>query len=73
MAQAVSRATSGHSQTPEHGTRQALEDLMGPESIVTASLLRLDILPCDGQRVPERYRVMFSGDPTLIEPPGDHT
>ena len=51
--------------------RQALDDLMGPESIVPDGPLRLDVLPCDGLPVSERYRVLFSGDLAAVEPPPD--
>ena len=70
VARAVSRATEGGAEVSEHETRRALDDLMGPESIIPPGPPRLDVLPCDGLAVPERYRVMFSGDPGLVEPPG---
>ena len=70
VARAVSRATEGGAEVSEPETRRALEDLMGPESIIPPGPPRLDVLPCDGLAVPERYRVMFSGDPGLVEPPG---
>jgi hypothetical protein len=71
VARAVSRATGGRLEASEHETRRALEDLMGPESIIPPGPPRLDVLPCDGLAVSERYRVMFSGDPGLLEPPDE--
>jgi hypothetical protein len=55
----------------DEAVRLALDDLMGPESIVPDGALRLDVLPCDGLPVPERYRVLFTGDLAAVEPPPD--
>jgi len=59
------------SQSTDGAVRQALEDLMGPESVVPDGPLRLDVLPCDGLAVAERYRVLFTGDLSAVEPPPD--
>jgi hypothetical protein len=67
----VTRTLSRMIEACEHNARQALEDLMGPESIIASGPPRLDILPCDGLDVPEHYRVVFFGDPSSVEPPDD--
>jgi hypothetical protein len=59
------------SQATDGAVRRALDDLMGPDSVVPGGPLRLDVLPCDGLPVPERYRVLFSGDLGAVEPPPD--
>jgi hypothetical protein len=59
------------SQATERAVRRALDDLVGPESVVPQGPLRLDVLPCDGLAEPERYRVLFTGDLAAVEPPPD--
>jgi hypothetical protein len=59
------------SRASDRATRRALEDLMGPESVLPGGPPRLDVLPCDGLAVPERYRVLFFGDPRSVELPPD--
>jgi hypothetical protein len=59
------------SQASEGAVRRALDDLVGPDSVVPSGPLRFDVLPCDGLPVPERYRVLFSGDLAAVEPPPD--
>jgi hypothetical protein len=73
VTRALRRGTRGPGRASEPRVRRALEDLMGPESVIPPGPPRLDVLPCDGLGVPERYRVMFSGDPGLVEPPDDGT
>jgi hypothetical protein len=68
----VARASGRGDEAPAcvRCTRRALEALVGPESVLPAGPPRLDVLPCDGLAVPERYRVVFFADPGSVEPPG---
>jgi hypothetical protein len=67
----VARALGRGSEAPAclRCTRRTLEALVGPESVLPAGPPRLDVLPCDGLAVPERYRVVFFADPGSIAPP----